>query len=61
MRRIVIAGNWKMYKTQAEASEFLPKFMSELETTSENREVILCVPFTLLNWMSKTLHGSRIQ
>jgi triosephosphate isomerase len=61
VRRIVIAGNWKMYKTQAEASEFLPKFMSELEKTSENREVILCIPFTLLNWMSKSLHGSRVQ
>jgi triosephosphate isomerase (TIM) len=61
VRRIVIAGNWKMYKTQAEASEFLPGFMSELETTSENREVVLCVPFTLLNWMSKNLHGSRVQ
>jgi triosephosphate isomerase (TIM) len=61
VRRIVIAGNWKMYKTQAEASEFLPKFMSQLEITSEDREVILCVPFTLLNWMSKNLHGSRVQ
>ncbi|HEY9797740.1 MAG TPA: triose-phosphate isomerase, partial [Leptolyngbyaceae cyanobacterium] len=28
MRKIVIAGNWKMYKTQSEASEFLQRFLS---------------------------------
>ncbi|MCA1992174.1 MAG: triose-phosphate isomerase [Coleofasciculus sp. S288] len=61
MRKIVIAGNWKMYKTQREASEFLQKFLPELEQTPEEREVILCAPFTDLGVMSKSLHGSRVQ
>ncbi|MBW4619507.1 MAG: triose-phosphate isomerase [Cyanosarcina radialis HA8281-LM2] len=61
MRKIVIAGNWKMYKTQAEASEFLREFMPELEKTPEDREVVLCVPFTTLGIMSQNLHGSRVQ
>ncbi|HAA33443.1 MAG TPA: triose-phosphate isomerase [Cyanobacteria bacterium UBA8553] len=61
MRKIVIAGNWKMYKTQREASEFLQGFMPELEHTPENREVILCAPFTALDVMSKSLHNSRVQ
>ncbi|MFM8294184.1 MAG: triose-phosphate isomerase, partial [Microcystaceae cyanobacterium] len=26
MRKIIIAGNWKMYKTQAESQEFLQVF-----------------------------------
>jgi triosephosphate isomerase len=59
--KIVIAGNWKMYKTQSEASEFLQKFMLELENTPAQREVLLCAPFTDLGIMSKSLHGSRVQ
>jgi triosephosphate isomerase len=61
VRKIVIAGNWKMYKTQSEASEFLQRFLSELENTSEDREVLLCAPFTALGIISKSLHGSRVQ
>ncbi|WP_414564610.1 MULTISPECIES: triose-phosphate isomerase [unclassified Anabaena] len=61
MRKIVIAGNWKMFKTQAETQEFLRGFLPNLEETPEGREVVLCPPFTNLNVLSKTLHGSRIQ
>jgi len=50
-----------MYKTQRESSEFLQKFMLELENTPAEREVLLCAPFTDLGIMSKNLHGSRIQ
>ena len=50
-----------MFKTQREASEFLQKFMPELENTSEEREVLLCAPFTALGIMSKSLHNSRVQ
>ncbi|NJR50869.1 MAG: triose-phosphate isomerase [Leptolyngbyaceae cyanobacterium CSU_1_3] len=61
MRKIVIAGNWKMYKTQSEALEFLQGFKSELEDTPDDREIVLCVPFTDLDILSKMLHGGRIQ
>ncbi|HAZ44737.1 MAG TPA: triose-phosphate isomerase [Cyanobacteria bacterium UBA11371] len=61
MRKIVIAGNWKMYKTQAEGTEFLQGFMPTLEETPPEREVILCAPFTTLGVLSKNLHGSRVQ
>lgn len=60
VRKIVIAGNWKMYKTQAETQEFLQAFIRHLDETPENREVILCAPFTDLGVLSKNLHGSRI-
>ncbi|MGD1951668.1 MAG: triose-phosphate isomerase [Leptolyngbyaceae cyanobacterium] len=60
MRRIVIAGNWKMHKTQADSLEFLNGFLPQLESTPEEREVILCAPFTSLTTLSKTLHGSRV-
>jgi len=61
VRKIVIAGNWKMYKTRAESLEFLQGFMSCLTETPEEREVVLCVPFTSLAVLSKNLHGSRIR
>ncbi|MCT7984790.1 triose-phosphate isomerase [Laspinema sp. A4] len=61
MRKIILAGNWKMYKTQAEALEFLEGFKPTVEDAPENREVVLCVPFTALSALSKNLHGSRIR
>jgi triosephosphate isomerase (TIM) len=60
VRKIVIAGNWKMYKTQAEAMEFLTGFIPELEHTPEEREVVICAPFTDLAILSKGLHGSKM-
>jgi triosephosphate isomerase len=61
VRKKIIAGNWKMYKTQAEAAEFLLGFMTQLDETPEEREIVLCVPFTDLWSLSKSLHGSRVK
>jgi len=61
VRKIVIAGNWKMFKTQAESQEFLLGFLPSLEETPPEREAVLCVPFTDLNTMSKNMHGTRVQ
>ena len=61
MRKIIIAGNWKMHKTQGESQEFLQVFKPLLHDTDESREVVLCIPFTALGTMSKILHGSQIQ
>ncbi len=61
MPKTIIAGNWKMYKTQAEAVEFLHAFLPSLDVTPESRQVVLCVPFTDLLTLSKNLHGSRVQ
>jgi len=61
VRKIVIAGNWKMFKTQAESLDFLKDFLPCLVETSEEREVVLCVPFTALSAVSRNLHGTRIR
>ncbi len=61
MGKIIIAGNWKMYKTQAEALEFVQEFKSKVEDTDETRDVVLCAPFTALSALSKSLHGGRIK
>ncbi|ALF56461.1 triosephosphate isomerase [Nostoc piscinale CENA21] len=61
MRKIVIAGNWKMFKTQAETQDFLRGFLPHLDNTPEEREILLCPPFTDLGILSQSLHGSRVQ
>jgi triosephosphate isomerase len=61
VRKKIIAGNWKMYKTQAEADEFLRGLLPQIENTADDREIVLCAPYTCLDRMSKSLHGSRIQ
>jgi len=50
-----------MHKTQAESLEFLQSFLPQLENTAEDREVILCAPYTNLSVMSKNLHGTRVR
>lgn len=50
-----------MYKTQAEAADFLQEFIPSLEETPSDREVVLCVPYTDLMMMSQSLHGSSIR
>ncbi len=61
MRKIILAGNWKMYKTQADSLEFLQGFMPELGNTPGEREVVLCVPFTNLGVMAEKLRGTRVK
>lgn len=61
MRKVVIAGNWKMHKTTVESGEFLKGFLPHLENTPEDREIVLCVPFTALSFMCKSLHGTRVK
>ncbi len=50
-----------MFKTQADSQEFLRGFLPSLEETPQDREVVLCVPFTDLNALSQNLHGSLVQ
>ena len=61
MRKVIIAGNWKMYKTQAEAQEFLHEFLDLAAEVPEEREIVLCAPFTALSGLSRNLHGTRIR
>jgi triosephosphate isomerase len=60
VRKVIIAGNWKMHKNQAESLAFVQEFKSKVEDTQENQEIVLCTSFTSLTAMSKNLHGSRI-
>jgi triosephosphate isomerase (TIM) len=59
MRRIpLIAGNWKMYKTTAEAREFILA-LSEA-TASTQRRIFLGVPFTVIEGAVAAARGTKI-
>lgn len=47
MRRPVIAGNWKMYKTQEETREFFDD-LEPLVATATHCDIVVCPPFTAL-------------
>ena len=55
-----IAGNWKMYKTQADAEMFISGLLP-LVSSSEGVDVAICVPFTDLEAMVGSTRGSRVQ
>ncbi len=59
MRRPVIAGNWKMYKTQAEARAFV-NALRPLVATSHHCDVIVAPPFTALTAAVEAARGSSI-
>lgn len=60
MRRTVIAGNWKMNKTNDEALTTL-KGLKDLVSDVKDVEVIAAVPFTAISDASKELSGSNIK
>jgi len=59
-RKTVIAGNWKMFKTRAEAAELVEALKREVEGYDEV-DVIVCPAFTSLSRVSELLQGSTIQ
>ncbi len=55
MRQIVLAGNWKMHKTQADASAYTRALLSH--PLEPNRHIVLCVPFTTLATVGAAVAG----
>jgi triosephosphate isomerase len=60
MRKILIAGNWKMNKTVPESLESVHALMRKLDP-SYPAEVVLIPPFTSLFAVAEALRGSGIQ
>jgi triosephosphate isomerase (TIM) len=60
-RRIpLVAGNWKMYKTEAQAEEYIQALLPRLAAVS-GVEIGICVPFTDLRAMVDSARGSRVE
>jgi len=62
MRRPLIAGNWKMYKTHLEAMMLVQQLGHELaEHDFERVEVVVCPPFTSLRTIQTLIDSDRYQ
>lgn len=59
MRRPIIAGNWKMYKTIPEAIELVNSLKRALYD-EDTLDIVVCPPFTSLSEISEILEGSNI-
>ena len=58
MKKFLIAGNWKMNKTRAEAAEFAEGLKAK--DLPNAKDVCVLAPFTSLECLGKSLRGSGI-
>jgi len=59
MRTPIIAGNWKMHKTVAEAIQ-LAHAVCEGVVNMEGVDVVLCPPFTALSAVKNIVEGTKV-
>ncbi|OGN92871.1 MAG: triose-phosphate isomerase [Chloroflexi bacterium RBG_13_48_10] len=59
MRRPFVAGNWKMFKSVAEARVLMAELLPGL-TSIQGVEIVLCPPFTSILPVSAMLEGTDI-
>ena len=59
MRRAMMAGNWKMYKTPAETKAFFEVF-NPLVAGATDRDIVLCPPFPDLHAAVTETAGSNV-
>ena len=59
MRKKIVAGNWKMNMTVAEAANLVQGLKAELSNFREV-EVVVCPPFTALSSVSSALQGTNM-
>ena len=59
-RKLIIAGNWKMNKTAAEALALVSNLKLELANIREV-DIVICPPFTALESVSKVILDSNLR
>lgn len=59
-RKLIIAGNWKMNKTVAEALDLVRGLKLELSNVKEV-DIVVCPPFTALGEVSKAILDSNLR
>lgn len=60
MRKPIIAGNWKMHKTTAEAKALSSSIVREVREIGEV-QIVLCPPFTALSPVAEAIKGSNVE
>jgi len=59
-RAPLIAGNWKMYKTERDAEDYIQALLPRVSSI-DGVDVAICVPFTDLRAMVDSARGSRVE
>src|ERR1051326_3376728 len=59
-RKLIIAGNWKMNKTVAEALDLVAGIKRDLSNVKEV-DIVVCPPFTALSEVSKAILNTNIR
>jgi triosephosphate isomerase len=59
-RTALIAGNWKMHKTVAEAERFIQALLPRVASLDDAVELAICPPFIALQAMVESARGSRV-
>ena len=60
MRKVIVAGNWKMNKTAKEAAQFFNE-LKPLVADVKNAGIVIGAPFTALETATKETAGSNIK
>lgn len=60
MRRPLIAGNWKMFKSREEARDMVRDLIPRV-ARNDRVEVVVCPPFTSLPAVAEMIQGSPLQ
>ncbi|MFP4072267.1 MAG: triose-phosphate isomerase [Desulfovibrionales bacterium] len=55
----LMAANWKMHMTRAEASQTVKELVKQVGELPDDREVLICPPFTSLASVASALEGKR--
>jgi triosephosphate isomerase (TIM) len=61
MRKVMIAGNWKMNMTATEAKQLTAALLKGVEGLHELPEVVICPPFTSLPAVVELTKGSKVK
>ena len=56
----LVAGNWKMHKTESQAEEYIQALLPRVSSVGDV-DVAICVPFTDLRAMVDSARGSRVE
>jgi len=59
MRKTIIAGNWKMYKTLKDGQELAVALRRDLYNV-DNVDIVICPPYTLLVTLADALETSNV-
>ena len=60
VRQPVIAGNWKMNMTCAQAKEYMSEFLPLVKNSPDDRKIVLAPPFTALSTLSELISDHKV-